>query len=164
MKTIIIILSIFLTQNCNDGLAQINPQEKLPSAVEEVYFQRCVGGQEQTGSGVNFSIKFKTAFPKGYELKKVHFQKKIADFENRENRTFLAFFYQRPKTDLNLNGDVNKEYGNQAPEMNMSKFKLQDNEAVLEFIKNKKSVYFTLKNIKERELIAYPAAKPQNND
>jgi hypothetical protein len=164
MKTIIIILSIFLTQNCNDGLSQINPQEKLPSVVEEVYFQRWTGGQEQTGSGVNFSIKFKTAFPKGYELKKVHFQKKTADFENRENMTFLAFFYQRPKTDLNLDGDSKKEYGNQAPEITQTKFKLQDNEAVLEFIKNKKSVYFTIKNIKEKELIAYPTARPQNND
>ena len=159
MKTIISILSIFLTQNCNPK-ATIDSQEKLPAEILEVYFQKWIGGQEQTGSGTDFHIEFQTALPKDVELKKVYFQNNEAVFEAENATTFTARLNQKSKPDIILDADSKKEYGNKAPEIKNKKGDLQPTEAILEFIKNGKAIRVKIQNIKEKEIIAYPSNKP----
>ncbi|WP_310555241.1 hypothetical protein [Flavobacterium sp.] len=162
MKTIIIIFSIFLAQNCNNKATQLQLQEKLPSAIESVYFQRWIGGRQETGSGINFHIQFKTALPNGVQLKKVYFQNNEADFEEKDPTTFVAYFKFKPKSEIILDSDPKKEYGNKTPETNKLNSDLQPNEAILEFVKNEKVIKVKIQNIKEKELIAYPSARPRN--
>jgi hypothetical protein len=162
MKSFICLLSIFLTQNCNDNSVEIVSQEKLPVPIDYVYFQKWIGGQEQTGSGINFQIKFKKKLPAKWTLKKVYFQKQEADFEKQDPTTYIAQFYQKPNQDLNLDNNINNEYGNKAPEIPKNKWALLDNEAVIAFTQGKKTRCFTIKKIKEKELIAYPAVKPRD--
>ena len=59
MKTILIFLTIFLTQTCNKKVSDFEILEKLPSEIETVYFQNWVGGIESAGSGTIFYIQFK---------------------------------------------------------------------------------------------------------
>ena len=162
MKTIILFLVIFLTQNCNPKATTIEPQEKIPAEIMEVYFQKWVGGQEQTGSGIDFHIQFKIALPKDVELKKVFFQNNEANFEQQEKTTFVAHLKFNPKSDIILDADSKNEYGNKAPEIKNKKPDIQSNEAVLEFFKNGKVIKIKIKNIEEKKIILYPSSRPGN--
>ena len=162
MKTIILLFSIFLTQNCNQKAGTMELQEKLPSAIEEVYYQKWIGGQEQTGSGIDFHIQFKSALPKNTELKKIYFQNQEAVFQSDDTINFTARFHQKPNSDIIMDSNPQKEYGNKAPEIRNKKTDIQANEAILEFIQNEKSFKVKIQNIKEKELLAYPSARPRN--
>ena len=162
MKTIILFLVIFLTQNCNPKAIAIEPQEKIPAEIMEVYFQKWVGGQEQTGSGINFYIQFQTTLPKDVELKKVYFQNNETNFEQQEKTTFVAHLILKPKSDITLDADSKNEYGNKAPEIKNNKLDIQSNEAVLEFVRNGKAIKIKIKNVKEKKIIAYPSNRPGN--
>jgi hypothetical protein len=159
MKSIILFAMLFLTQNCNQKTVQVDSQDKLPAPIDYVHFQKWIGGQEQTGSGINFEIKFKTAFSANFVLKKVYFRNQEATFEAQDPTTFIARFSQKPNSDLNLDSNPQKEYGNKVPEI--AKFKLQDDEAVLEFHQDNIKGYFKITKIKEKELLAYPATRPK---
>lgn len=160
MKTIIQLLIIFLTQNCNPKATTIEPQEKLPAEIVEVYFQKWIGGQQQTGSGTDFHIQFQTTLPKDVELKKVYFQNNEANFEEQDTTTFVAHLIFKPKSDIILDADSKKEYGNKAPEIKNKNSDLQSDEAILEFVKNGKVIKVKIQNIKEKEIVAYPSGKP----
>ena len=162
MKTIIQFLLILLTQNCNPKATTIEPQEKLPAEILEVYFQKWVAGREQTGSGIDFHIQFKTTLPNDVALKKVYFQNNEANFEEQDRTTFVAHLTFKSKSDIILDADSKKEYGNKAPEIKKKKPDIQSNEAILEFVKNGKVIKVKIQNIKEKELLAYPAEKPGN--
>ncbi len=154
-----IILSALLFISCS---AQKNVKT-LPFATDEVYFQRWIGGQRLTGGGTEFYIKFKEPFSVNFFLKKVYFQGKEAPLEKKDETVYTANFVQRPKdSDLILDQNPANEYGNTAPEISKPKFKLIDNEAILEFEINKKIKFYKISNIKEKELLAYPSAKPRN--
>ena len=160
MKTIIQFLVIFLTQNCNPKATTIESQEKIPAEILEVYFQKWIGGQEQTGSGTDFHIQFETTLPKDVELKKVYFQNNEANFEEQDKTTFVAHLKFKPKSDIVLDSDPKKEYGNKAPEVKNKNLNLQPDEAILEFVKNKKVVKIKIQKIKEKEIVAYPSNRP----
>jgi hypothetical protein len=158
MKTIALIFTVFIAQNCN----RISISENSPFAIESVTFQKWMGGQERTGSGTNFEIKFKAPLPQNCKLQKAYFQNQEATFEQQNPTIFVAHFHQKPKKDLVLDSDSKKEYGNTAPEISEEKFDLQPNEAVLEYSKDNKTYFFKIKNIPEKEAIAYPVQNPRN--
>jgi hypothetical protein len=148
------------------GLTSCSSQKEikgLPWKTDEVYYQNWVGGQELTGSGTNFYIRFNAPFPAKVFIKKVYFHGKEANFEQRGNLTFVAYFYQKPRnSELILEGKTSNEYGNKAPEIIKPKFDLKDNEAILEFEQDNKIHFYKISNIKEKELLAYPSARPRN--
>jgi len=124
--------------------------KKLPFQTQDVYFQKWIGGQELSGSGTIFYIRFKEPFSPNYLLKRVYFQNKVANFEKRDSITFVAQLYQQvPNNPFNT-----KE--NEPEEMTNPKFNLQPNEAILEFVQDNKKEYFKIGKTKEKELIAYP--------
>lgn len=138
-------------------------QERLPAAIEYVFFERWVGGQELAGGGTNFEIKFKDILPQNYSLKKVYFQGEEASFESEKYNIYVARFYYRPNTDLLLDEDPKKEYGNKAPDTTKPKFDLKPDEAILEFTNGSKTKHFKITKIVEKEMIAYPSAKPADD-
>jgi hypothetical protein len=136
---------------------------QLPYEIESVYFQQWIGGQELSGSGVNFHLTFKNALPQNTTLEKLYFQDKECVFERESNVKYVAKIYSKPQNqDLILDGDSQKEYGNKAPEITQPKFELQPNEAILEFRIGTEVRYYKIVDLKEKELIAYPSTRPRN--
>ena len=156
MKIIITLLTLFLAENCNQTAKQTN----LLNEVESVYFQSWVGGREETGGGTNLFIQFKTSLPKGITFKKAYFQNLSTVIENRKNNLYVAYF-KFSKTDLNLDGDSKKEYGNIPPEISKYTKQLEADQAIIEYELNGKSDILIIKNIKEKASLEYPSAKPQ---
>lgn len=143
--------------------SQKETYKTLPYEVESAYFQQWIGGQEQTGSGVNLHLKLKEALPENATLTKVYFQNKEGVFEKENETAFIARFYTKPQDKaLILHEDSAKEYGNKAPEMIDRRFQLQNNEAMLEFHIGNKINYYKLVDIKQKELLAYPSTRPRN--
>ena len=81
--------------------------------------------------------------------------------EEGEN-IYTTNFTNKPKQDRILDTDSQKEFGNKPPEILKPKFDLKPNEAILEFQKENKTQIFKLQNIKQKELLSYPSAKPRN--
>jgi hypothetical protein len=136
---------------------------QLPHQIESVYFQKWIGGQELTGSGTNFHLKLKQQLPLNTNLVKVYFQNQEGFFDIENPTTFIARFYSKPQNpDLILDGQTNKEYGNKAPEITKPRFDLKPTEAMLEFHNGNKVEHYKIVDIKEKELIAYPSARPRN--
>lgn len=162
MKTIIVLLFVFVTQNCNQKEVANLSQQKLPAEIEDVYFQKWIGGQQESGSGINFYIQFKNPLPKDITLKKVYFQNQEATFEAEDTTHFIARFQQKTKSDLTLDSDTKKEYGNKPPEIKNKNLNLKADKAILEFVQSKKTVTYKIEKIKEKEVLAYPTQKPAN--
>lgn len=158
----LIFLSLFLSQTCNKKITDSEILEKLPSVIENVYFQNWVAGQEKSGSGTRFYIQFKTEFPENIKLKKVYFQGQKLDFQDEGENVFTANLINKPKQDRILDIDSEKEFGNKPPEISKPKYELKLNEAILEFEQDQKTFIFRLQNIKQKEILAYPSAKPRN--
>jgi len=163
MKLFKITLTILLLVafSCCSSRKEISTQ--LPYEVESIYFQKWIGGQEQTGSGINFYITFKNPLPQNTKLEKLYFQNKEGVFEPESDLNYVGRIFSKPQNqDLIMDGDSQKEYSNQAPEITKPKFELQSNEAVLEFRTSNKIDYFKVVGIKEKELLAYPSTRPRN--
>ncbi len=162
MKIILILLTLFLAQTCNKKISESKILENLPTEIETVYFQNWVAGQKESGSGTHFFIQFKTSFPEKIKLKKVYFQGQQSDLQLEEENIFTANFTNQTKQDRILHNDSEKEFGNKPPEIPKTKFDLKPNEAILEFEKDNKILIYKLQDIKQKELLAYPSAKPRN--
>ena len=122
---------------------------KLPQTIDEVYFQKWIGGQELSGSGTDFHLKFKNPLPDDCYLQKVYFQNQEAVFEIENETTFVAHLYNKTPQDKRAKPDF--------------PFDIQPNEAILEFHINNKITHVKIANIKEKELIAYPAMGREKN-
>ena len=162
MKIVLIFITFFLTQTCNKKKSENQILDQLPSELENVYFQKWVAGQEESGSGTHFFIQFKTAFPENIKIKKVYFQGQESDLQSEDDNIFTANFTNKPKQDRILHVDSEKEFRNKPPVISKSKYNLESNEAILEFEKDQKTFIFKLQKIKQKELLAYPSAKPRN--
>ena len=125
--------------------------KKLPFQTQEVYFQKWIGGQELSGSGTVFYIRFKEPFSPNYLLKRVYFQNKVANFKKTDSITFVAQFYQKAIKSPNNTKE------NDPQEPTEPKFNLVLDQAIIEFVQDNKKEYFKIEKIKEKELIAYPS-------
>ncbi len=129
---------------------------KLPETIDEVYFQKWIGGQELSGSGIDFHLKFKNQLPQDTYLAKVYFQNQEAFFERENETTFIAKFYSKSLIKIDSIIDVNKRENPDFP------FDLKPTEAILEFHINNKAAQVKIENIQEKELLAYPSTRPRN--
>jgi hypothetical protein len=158
MKSIVVLITIFLTQTCSKAPYGLMHKSDLPAEIQEMYFQNWVGGQERTGGGTNFVIQFKSELPADIKLKSVFFKGKSADFETKPNNLYVAYYTYKPKNDMILENDATKEYGNQAPDITQN----DSVSAEIFFIKNEKTYSYKVETVKEKEMLAYPSAKPRN--
>lgn len=157
------ITTLFILATFTFCSSQHDVKTNLPWKIESVYFQKWIGGQEKTGSGINFYLKFSEPFSPNFHLKKVYFRNQEANFIKENETTFTARFYQKPtNSDLILDGKASNEYGNNPPEIVKSKFDLKENEAILEFVQDNKTHFYKINSVKEKELLAYPSARPRN--
>jgi hypothetical protein len=132
-------------------------QTKFPQEFASVYSEHWVGGVRGSGGGIHLHIEFKKPLSSDIQLEKVYFQNLEAKVERQSQTVFVANFvkkYNNP--DLILEDDSNKEYGNKGPEIQKPRFNLKPNEAMLEYRKKNKILFFKIRNIKEKPMIAYP--------
>ena len=125
---------------------------------EEVYYQKWVAGIKGGGSGINFYVVLKAPLEKGIVLEKVQFESYEGLFIKQSDTVYVANI----KTNLNdlvLDEDPKNEYGNKPPVT-----KLKSKEANLYYQVKGKEVIHNFKNVKEKEMLAYPSMKPQNNE
>lgn len=125
--------------------------------VEEVYYQKWVAGIKGGGSGINFHVILKEPLKEGVILEKVQFETYEGQFIKQSETEYVANI----KTNLNdlvLDEDPKKEYGNKAPLIN-----LKPKEANLFYKVSGKATIKNLENVQEKQMMAYPSMKPQNN-
>ena len=165
MKYLLIILFFFIIavslSFCVDKQAS---QTRFPQEIASVYFQKWMGGKEQSGSGTNFYIEFKEPLSAAIQLDKIYFNNQVAVLEPLAGNSFMAHFYDRKRNlDLIMDKDSLKEYGNEAPPIARPKIALKPNQALLVYKKKGKTRYFKITDPKEKPIIAYPAMnKPKN--
>jgi hypothetical protein len=160
----VFVLIVLITSNCSSNKAV---SSELSKDIEEVYFQKWIGGQELSGSGTNFYLKLQQPLALNTSITKVYFQQQEAVFEKEDATTFVAHFYSKTaNSDLIMDGNSNNEYGNKAPEIKSKSTNvgadLNPNDAIIEYNSNNKIVQVKITNIKEKELLAYPSTKPRN--
>lgn len=146
------------------GFSHIVLSQKLaivsPQQIEEAYYQRWKSGSIEIET--RFSIRFKKPLSANIQLKKVYFHYQEASFQLKSNNIYVAHFYPKSsKQDYIMDSDFIKEYGNEPPLKTKPKFNLKPNEAVVSYLKNGKTHYFKISNVKELPMIVYPAMNKQ---
>lgn len=160
MKNLVLFfIAFFSLFSCNSS-KKINQVSSTCDNIKDAYFQHWIGGQEQTGSGTNIHITFSESI-NDKKLIRIYFQNKVAEPHIIDDFTIVALFSTK-NPDLILENSPKDEYGNQAPIMVKNFPNLAENEAVLEYLINDKSVFCKISNLKEKELLAYPSARPRN--
>jgi len=155
MKTILLFfISLLSLQNCANKM-----QESFPVAITESYYQRWVAGVRGGGSGIGVYIRFEKALPNEITLTQLYFNNNFAK-ANKISDTEYHF---------NFVGKANFDRGEEEPsdvpaQSNNTKvpFSITDNEAVLEYTQKREKKYFKMTQLKEKEMLAYPSARPQN--
>ncbi|RXR20908.1 hypothetical protein EQG63_02935 [Flavobacterium amnicola] len=155
MKTLFLFFLTFLSlQNCANKM-----QEKFPVAIVEAYHQRWVAGVRGGGSGTSVYIGFEKALPQEIELKQLYFRNQLAKANKISESEYNFSFVGTANFDKGdeLQSDVpSKAKANQPP------FAIKEDEAILEYTQKGEKKYFKITNLKEKEMLAYPSARPQN--
>lgn len=137
-------------------------QENTPLALGKVYFQKWIAGIEGGGAGLNIYIPTED---NSIELDSVYFRGKATKLEikNQNRIIYIGRFISdfNKKKDIVMSNEPYTEFGNEMPKMPQKiPFELKDNECVISYKEGKKTKYFKVSNIVEKDLIPYPSAPP----
>lgn len=155
MKTLyLFLLTVLSMQNCANKM-----QDSFPVAITEVYHQRWVGGVRGGGSGTGFYITFEKELPLDVELNQLYFRKNIAKANKILDNQYLFSF-----TGTANFGRGNETESDGSPKTNEIEppFKIEDNDAILEYTQKGEKKYFKITNVEEKEMLAYPSTRPRN--
>lgn len=137
-------------------------QQEAPTQFGDVYYQKWTAGIQSGGSGINLFIPVKDL---NIELDSVYFRGNAAKLEVKSGE--VIFYIGRFKTDFNqpkdivMSSDPNEEYGNQLDsKATVIPFDLKDDECVISYIKDDKTLYYKISNIQQKEPLYYPSAPP----
>lgn len=146
-----IVFFLFIGISLSFCASQEGIQSRFPQEFASVYFQKWVGGRRETGGGIHFHMEFKKPLSKSIQLEKVYFHNLVANVERENEKHFTANFIQKP-----VDPDLILEYDDIKTPIQKPKFDLKPNEAMLEYKKKNKTMFFKIRNIKEIPMIAYP--------
>lgn len=153
MKIIyLFLLTLLSAQNCANKI-----QEKFPIGISKVYHQRWVAGVRGGGSGTGFYITFEKELPNDIQLNQLYFRNGIAQHNKISETEFMFSFVGNANFENELQSDVPSKQKDIEPP-----FKIEENEAILEYTQKGKKKYYKITNIEEKEMLAYPSARPQN--
>jgi hypothetical protein len=169
MKAVKQILGLLIMLVFMASFSQCSSTKKLqkisPITIGKVYIQKWVAGVQGGGSGLYIFIPVSDA---SIKLDSVYFRgtatKLSVKYQNKN--MFIGNFINpsKQKHDIIMSGDSKEEYGNKLPISKEPKpipFELKDDECVISYIDGKKTKYFKVGNIVEKQLIPYPSA-PHN--
>lgn len=124
-------------------------QKEFPQEIQSIFYQKEKNGSES--SGTHFYIEFRKPLAANIKLEKIYFHNQESSVEEITKNTFVAHFYQsNTKEDIIMDSNPAKEYGNKAPVIQKSKFDLKSNEAILEYKKDNKTVFYKITNVLEK--------------
>ncbi len=166
MKLLKHISSLFIMFVLMASFSQCSTAQKLekkaPDDLGEVYAQKWVAGVKGAGSGINVFIPVKDA---SVVLDSMFFrgQKVKMEFIKGENPLYVGRFKTglNKQNDIILSSDMYEESKNKLPEINDPiPFELSDDECVISYAKEGKTMYYKISNIKMEQPIHYPSAPP----
>jgi len=163
MKTIFLFFStLFFAQNCTKQVASNSLQDEFPIAIQEVYTQGWVAGVRGGGAGTNFYIEFKEKLPKEIVLNQLYFRnKKNPVVQSSDKLYIVAFVSNVNKRENELSSDDNNPV---KPDTNVvaPPIPIQENEALLEYSYKGEKRLYKFKDVKEKQMEAYPSVRPRN--
>jgi len=140
-------------------------QENPPFVVGEANFQKWLGGTPDAGKGIHFTLTF-SEISEGVLIEKIYFRGKeeILNQNIHNPKAYLATFFDKPKQEIIMDSNPLKEMDNPRPSLTSEiPFELKANEAVIQYQKGNKNYYYKIENITEKEVVAYPSSKPDDN-
>ena len=170
MKTVKQILGLVLLMMFTVSFSQCSSTKKLqtkpPVKIGKVYTQKWVAGIKGGGSGLYIFIPISDTL---ITLDSVYFRGRVTKLSQKyQNKNMYVGNFinqQKQSQDIVMSSDPKAEYGNKLPisEESTEKFpfELKDDECVISYIDGKKTKYFKVGNIVEKQLIPYPSA-PHN--
>jgi hypothetical protein len=129
-----------------------NIQVNFPQEMAAVYYQKRSMDADQSKMTMDLYIEFAAVLANEIQLQKVYFNNQEAVLDKVDEKKYVAHFLPLPyKHDLIFDRDSSKEYGNKAPIILQSKFKLKRDEALLEYTKNNETFFVKFAAIKEKK-------------
>lgn len=142
----------------NNFVFEKNP----PFKIEAAYFQKWAAGIEEGGSGINIFIQF-DQLPSNLIVQNIYFRNHTLEAKNSIDapENFTATLLRGKKEgsyvmDSNPLSEAKNTPSNQFP------FELDDNQAVVSYWYQGERHYFKIKNLSERNNLAYPQAPTKN--
>jgi hypothetical protein len=153
MKTVSILVILLSFSQCGGSTLVKTPILK----VEKAFYNKWVGGQPGV-SGTKLEIHLEDAQEVIFVA--LYFQGKRTQVEVSKIDKFtriIAHFStsKRKNRNLILDADITKETGNTLPSLEEFPFQLKENEAILSYKKENKTVYFKIENIKKVQSIPF---------
>ncbi|MBT8243914.1 hypothetical protein [Winogradskyella sp.] len=135
-------------------------EKETPIAFSEVYTKSWVAGVKGGGSGTNIFIETKTD---DIVLDRVYYRGKVSKLEVKPSNKSIfigrfLFTSNTQKEVLLIDSDKDKSKPKDFP------FQLEDNECVVSYVYKRKTKYYKLSNIIQRDIDAYPMSIPQNRN
>ena len=133
--------------------------KKLTLKVEKAFYNNWFGGQPGV-RGTKVEIHLKDASEVIFVA--LYFQGKITKVEVSQMEKFTRIIghfstLKRKNRNLILDADMTKELENTIPSLEEFPFQLKENEAILSYKKENKTLYFKIENIKKVQSIAFPS-------
>ena len=158
MRTIKILSILFLLL----GFSQCGGStlvKKSTLKVEKAFYNKWFGGQRGV-RGTKVEIHLKDALEVIFVA--LYFQGKRTKVEVSQMEKFtriIAHFstLKRKNRNLILDADITKELENTLPSLEEFPFQLKENEAILSYKKEGKTLYFKIENIKKLQSISFPS-------
>lgn len=147
----VLLLTISFTQ-CASSKFDKNP----PFTIEKAIVNHWVGGVEGA-SGTNVLI-YLNKMP-NVTFQNIYFNNKIEKIQHKKTAQgtpiLVGYFTKNSKiasNDMILDADHKKEFGNQLPQaVQKFPFELKENEAVISYKKDEKTLYYKVKNIQQEQ-------------
>jgi hypothetical protein len=136
-------LFLFMFFSCT---SQKQVSNQVLQSIQDVYFQSWIAGVRGGGAGINFHVNFKTPLSDDIQLQKVIFKGKEAVFSTQDSFHYIAYIVTKQGGGLN---PTEEEVQNNPL--------TEETSATLFFIVKGKPVIQVLKNVKEKEMLAYPS-------
>ncbi|WP_445456182.1 hypothetical protein [Flavobacterium sp. HNIBRBA15423] len=130
--------------------------------IKEIYYQKWMAGIKGGGSGINLHFTLEKKLERGINIYKIQIENiETTTIKKIDELNYVASF-ETKQNDLNLDEDPLKEYGNEAPKQKTTN--LKKGQVKIFLMKDSKTFYKIIDDVKEKPTIAYPSMKPQNND
>lgn len=168
-KIIIVLFSLSVTScKCQEQTRNTTNGKENKMAQEEniqfegVYFQKWVAGIQGGGAGITVYLNLKNPLDKAVTFTKL--QLKVYETTTIEKIDDLHYIARinTHTNDLNLEEDPKKEYGNEIPPK--SGVNLKEGQVKIFFTKKGKTHFQLVEDVQEKEMLAYPSMRPENND
>lgn len=153
MKRLLLIgVTLLAFTNCANQM-----QTSFPVGITEIYYQYWVAGVQGGGSGTNVFLQLEKELPKSCTIQQLYFQQGLAK-PVAQSATQFQFSFSR-NSNWNRGNDIPSDVSDKTIK---TPFPIEDNQAILEYTYNGKTKFYKITNLVEKEMLAYPSARPQN--